>query len=75
MYTSPLPTRFSGPSIKASPKKTAAKLKSMARLVANSIPNFTKEEDKRFYSRLCGATEMQRVTSYEEVGQMTKAKT
>jgi len=45
-----LPTRLSGPRFptKASRRK-AAKLRSMAQLIEDSIPNFTREEERQFY--------------------------
>jgi len=45
-----LPTRLSGPrfTTKASRRK-AAKLKSMAQLIEDSIPTFTREEERQFY--------------------------
>jgi len=49
--SSPLPTRLSDPrsKTKVSQRKAAARLKSMAQLVEDSIPNFTKAEERQFY--------------------------
>ena len=46
-----LPTRLSGPlfTTKTSRRKAAAKLKSLAELIEDSIPDFTKDEERQFY--------------------------
>ena len=50
MYTSPLPIRFPAP-LHTTPEsaKKAANFESLARVVEDLIPNFKKEEERRFY--------------------------